>query len=307
MSHPIDPESPFPSPNEEETTPPAVPFNTYEAKQAARRARLEVAAERAHQRAEQHFTRAHDALAGIEPGQPILVGHHSERRHRNALARHDTQMRRGIDAEKATEELAHRAAAVGTGGISSDDPEAIEKLRVKVTALTEGRDRMKVLNALFRKQKTLHDHDFQSPTERDAVLRNLRYHQDRPYPAYVLQNIGARIRDAERRIEALQARATFQAAEPEHVGESTIIQDVDDNRVLLTFPQRLSKEDYRTVRAFGFVWSPTRKAFVRKLNRAAVFAARDVARRLAQNANPQAGIDTTSGPDIPRDDGVSDA
>lgn len=44
----------------------------------------------------------------------------------------------------------------------------------------------------------------------------------------------------------------------------TITADLADNRVGVTFPARLPKADYQTVRRFGFVWSPTRSAFVRK-------------------------------------------
>ena len=58
-------------------------------------------------------------------GQPILVGHHSERRHRRDLDRIHRNLERAMEAEKTAKELAYRAAAVGTGGISSDDPDAI--------------------------------------------------------------------------------------------------------------------------------------------------------------------------------------
>src|SRR5947207_1571026 len=65
-------------------------------------------------------------------GQPILVGHHSEKRDRRFRARIDGKFRKGIALHKKAEDLKHRAASVGTAGISSDDPEAIEKLREKV-------------------------------------------------------------------------------------------------------------------------------------------------------------------------------
>jgi hypothetical protein len=39
---------------------------------------------------------------------------------------------------------------------------------------------------------------------------------------------------------------------------------VDDGRLVVAFDQRCSDEVRQTVRRFGFVWSPSRKSFVRK-------------------------------------------
>lgn len=50
-----------------------------------------------------------DAVAGIPMGQPILVGHHSETRHRRALARSDANMRRALDENKRAEKWDDRA------------------------------------------------------------------------------------------------------------------------------------------------------------------------------------------------------
>jgi hypothetical protein len=50
------------------------------------------------------------AIDGIPPGQPILVGHHSERRHRAALNRHDHRRRRAIDEDRLAHHHEQRAA-----------------------------------------------------------------------------------------------------------------------------------------------------------------------------------------------------
>lgn len=46
-----------------------------------------------------------------EGGEPIKIGHHSEGRHRNALARADRSGRRGIEAHNDAEQAAYRATA----------------------------------------------------------------------------------------------------------------------------------------------------------------------------------------------------
>lgn len=52
--------------------------------------------------------RAHNALPPM--GEPIKVGHHSERRHRSAIARADAAMRRSIEADQAAKLASERAA-----------------------------------------------------------------------------------------------------------------------------------------------------------------------------------------------------
>ena len=50
-------------------------------------------------------------LESIPPGQPILVGHHSERRHRRDIERMDNGMRKAVSAFKTAEYWQRRAAA----------------------------------------------------------------------------------------------------------------------------------------------------------------------------------------------------
>ena len=107
-------------------------MNEYERKQQARRERYEARAEKATSEAGNRFDTARRNVEHIPFGQPILVGHHSERRHRADLARHDRNMRAGIDAEAKAKHYAGKASSVGKGGISSDDPDAITKLKRKI-------------------------------------------------------------------------------------------------------------------------------------------------------------------------------
>ena len=59
-------------------------------------------ADNAEQSAESASNYAHSLVEGIPPGQPILVGHHSERGHRATLKRCDAAMRRALnESERA--------------------------------------------------------------------------------------------------------------------------------------------------------------------------------------------------------------
>lgn len=75
---------------------------------------LQRKAERLHATADREWEAGRAATAGIPMGQPILVGHHSESRHRAALARSDRHDRKAIDAYKQADEAqqsAHTAQA----------------------------------------------------------------------------------------------------------------------------------------------------------------------------------------------------
>ncbi len=86
-----------------------------------REARAEKRAERFGQRAETASAtaaaaeaRGREISAGIPFGQPILVGHHSEKRHRRDLERIDRATHQAIDADQLARESARRAELAAT-------------------------------------------------------------------------------------------------------------------------------------------------------------------------------------------------
>ena len=77
-------------------------MNWYEQKQADRRERYAERADKMRATATAEFRKAdlREEVSGIPFGQPILVGHHSEGRHRRTIERAHNAMRRGIEADK---------------------------------------------------------------------------------------------------------------------------------------------------------------------------------------------------------------
>ncbi|PIP94762.1 MAG: hypothetical protein COW00_01850 [Bdellovibrio sp. CG12_big_fil_rev_8_21_14_0_65_39_13] len=63
-------------------------------------------------RSEMRFNAASQVSDLIPMGQPILVGHHSEKRHRRDLERIDTNMRKGIEENKKANYYQDRAAGI---------------------------------------------------------------------------------------------------------------------------------------------------------------------------------------------------
>lgn len=125
--------------------------DAYTARRTARVARLQRRAAKKDGEA-QGYRKSSDHLAYIMNGQPILIGHHSEKRHRRMIDKMHRQMRKSFDLSKQAEHLRHRAKASEEGRqISSDDPEAILKLKEKLAGLEAYHAEMKRINSLIAK------------------------------------------------------------------------------------------------------------------------------------------------------------
>ena len=72
----------------------------FEEKRQRKIARAQELAAKAEKESEQRFNVAQQIGSFIPFGQPILVGHHSEGRHRRDLNRIDTNMKKSIEADE---------------------------------------------------------------------------------------------------------------------------------------------------------------------------------------------------------------
>lgn len=254
-------------------------MNDYERRQDERRQRFQDRAAKAQQEAAQRHQAAHDAVKDIPFGQPILVGHHSEGRHRAALKRADQNMGKAVAASDKAEHYARRAAGVGTGGISSDDPEAVEKLREKLAGLQQVQEAMKAANLIYRK-KGLTDEE---KLERLAGIPGLSPKSAaeglKPdfcgrigFPDYALQNNNANIKRVRERIATLEKEAARRAALAEAPSPKTeyqgfsVVEDLEENRLLIVFAGIPSPDARELLKGHGWRWSPTRRAWSRQLN-----------------------------------------
>ncbi|TMR99583.1 DUF3560 domain-containing protein [Nonomuraea basaltis] len=118
-----------------------------------RRDALETKADRHAGAADAAHNRAHQISERFAAGQPILVGHHSERGARADRKRMDQAMRKSIDENDQAQEVARRANAVGNQLRRSATP-AVTARRIK-TAEAELR---KIEKNLDGYQRTFRDH-----------------------------------------------------------------------------------------------------------------------------------------------------
>ncbi|MDR3414932.1 MAG: DUF3560 domain-containing protein [Nevskia sp.] len=126
-------------------------MNSYEQKQEARRERLLARAAKLRAAAQRLTQRASQRAAMIPVGQPILIGHHSERRDRNFRNRISRAFEKAVELDNLAHAAAARADGVGRSGVSSDDPDAIAKLREQVGKLEQVQERMKAANRALRR------------------------------------------------------------------------------------------------------------------------------------------------------------
>lgn len=256
-----------------------MPQVDYELRQAMRRERLEKAAERARVRANAAYKRSDlsEAASGIPFGQPILVGHHSERRHRKAIERANNAMRKSIEEDKRAGELEAKAAAVGEGGISADDPEAIAKLTEKLAQLEAARDKMKAANKAIRAG----DDAALVALVGEANAEQLKkpdFAGRIGFADYQLTNNSAECRRVKKRIEQLRAVANVETKTIETNLGFECVMNAEENRVQLVFPGKPSAEIRTILKRNGFRWAPSQGAWQRMLNNAGRYAAECVGR-----------------------------
>ncbi|HEY5261490.1 MAG TPA: DUF3560 domain-containing protein, partial [Solirubrobacteraceae bacterium] len=259
--------------------------NPYEQKKAARIERQRGRAEKLRSGAEAAHAQAKAIGDMIPMGQPILVGHHSQRRHERDIGKIDKAMRKGVELKREAETLERRSdRAERSDAVSSDDPEAVAKLRVKLVDLDKSRERMRAVNTAIRAGGDVATR-LKALGFSEKVAGELQ--QPDPmgrigFPAYALQNASAERARITTRIAELEKRASTPARPSETIGGATISEQ--DNRVRIAFPC-VPPEAVRTdLKRSGFRWSPSVGAWQRMMSNQGWYEAKRIVEAYAQPA-----------------------
>ena len=121
-----------------------------------RKERREEWAEKARARAEARFGGVSAIADQIPLGQPILVGHHSERRARKDAERIRNGMDKGVQESRLADRHESKAKGIDAAldrTIFSDDHDAADRLRERIAKNVEEADRYKAINRAWRKSK----------------------------------------------------------------------------------------------------------------------------------------------------------
>ena len=158
--------------------------------------------------------------------------------------------------------------------ISREDPNAIEKLNVKLDECERLQDKMKEVNAYYRKYGKIEGCPALTTEEGLRLAEDMRRRypiHTQPYPQYALTNNNAEIRRLKKRIEELSV-----AKETEYVGwefeGGEVVPNKENCRLQIFFDEKPDEEKRSALKMRGFHWSPTEGAWQRQLNSNAIYA-----------------------------------
>lgn len=224
-------------------------------------------------KAETAFGTAHRIGDGIPFGQPILVGHHSEKRHRRDIARIDAGMRNGIEHTRTADDMESRATNIERAldrAIYDDDPDAIERLQEKLAGLEAKREGIKAFNkthVLVAESRWRPEEGytgkvigkrtgFVTVERKDGTTEEVP--RTRTHPAmssYVLQNLGGVITTTRKRIAALEARKALVATRASYEADGATVADAAwAGYVEVSHPERPARDLINELKAAGFNW-----------------------------------------------------
>jgi len=286
--------------NQNQTDEKEATTNHYEEKRRRRINRLKQRANNAKQQADSTREQASKMASAIPLGQPILIGHHSEKRDRNYRKKIDNKFRRAHEQQQQAVELEGRAiAAENNRAISSDDPEAVRKLRRKLTDCEALQDAMKVVNKALKKAKLTEKTTFPREQLLELLSSTVPKYPGQEgllamlyssfqfgwngvlFPSYKLRNNNAEIRRLKKRIEQLSFESEQISTERDK-GICQVVEDVGDNRIRLIFSGKPPAETRALLKQNGFRWSPRNLAWQRHLNNAGKYAASYVISKLKE-------------------------
>lgn len=239
----------------------------WEEKKQRRIERMRALAAKAREMSER-YNHASDSISnGIPFGQPILIGHHSEKRHRRMLDRMHRYNDKAIEEYRKAQYYDRRAAnAESNNAISSDDPDAVQKLKVKLASLEKLQETMRAANKIYRKGNT---------PENIAALVALGFNEQQAksgfepdwcgrigFADYQLTNNNANIRRIKERIAHLERSNAKPTTEIEEKG-IRFVDNTDANRYQIFFPGKPKEEIRSLLKHRGFRWSPTAGAWQR--------------------------------------------
>jgi len=201
--------------------------------------------------------------------------------------------------------LLDKIRGTGKGGISADDPEAVQKLKLKLEGLERTQESMKAVNAYYRKHKTLEGCPGLAPVQieklKSSMARDWRK-DPKPYPGFYLTNNSAMIRQTKKRIEELS-----QKAETEYEGWTfdggEVKMDRQANRLQVFFVEKPDRDTCSAMRHGGFRWAPSVGAWQRQLTGNAIYAAKHLDCLRPVFVEQPAPDHVESVPELPQDAG----
>lgn len=225
----------------------------YEERRKQRIERYKELSMKAQERSSRYSNSNANRILQIAPGQPILVGHHSEKKHRKLIKRAQDDIRKSIEEDNKSKFYKERViTAENSKVIYSDDPQAINKLKEKLERLENERASIKA----------------------------------REHSTWELTNIGATIRETKKRIERLEKLDNIDFKEI-NLENGKVIHNKEINRIQFLFDNIPDEEIRKTLKSHGFRWSRYEKAWQREFNFNCIRATRSIVKEIVKKTKEQ--------------------
>lgn len=189
---------------------------------------------------------------------------------------------------KQIQGLLDKIKGTGMGGISSDDANALQKLREKLAQREREQEEMKAVNAFYRKHGTLDGCPSLSLEEieklKAGMSRGWRA-SPKPYESYLLSNNNQMIRSIKARITELEEKQNSPAPEGWSFDGGRVVMNQEENRVQILFDDKPDADIRSELKHAGFRWAPSQGAWQRMLNRDGIYAAKTITGKWMAPAN----------------------
>lgn len=228
------------------------------------------------------YNRSRDMVGSIPMGQPILVGHHSERGHRRLLDRSWDTMGRSVKLSEKADYYASKArAAECNDSIYLEDQDAVERLSEKVKNLETKQEKMKAINKIVRNKKLTNDAKIDQiealgfPAETAQNLLRPDCMGVIGIASFSLTNNNATLRTAKERLEQVIKLKSAVAKEYEINGVK-VVENPEANRLQLFFNGKPSDEIRASLKRNGFRWTPSQGCWQSYLNPHQIYRASEL-------------------------------
>ncbi len=261
------------------------PLNWYEEKQARRKERYQEIAGNAVIKSNAIYSQARTMADMIPFGQPILLGHHSEKRDRNFRSKITRTFEKSFKESSKAEYYERKAKSVGRAGISSDDPDAVLKLQKKLSGLEKNHERMKAVNKVVKNKKITHDEKINEiialgfKKESATELLKGDFMGRIGFATYALQNNKAEINRVKSRIEDL-SKIKNNDNITEVSDNFTFKVNYEINRIMFVFDDKPEEKVRKVLKSNAFNWSKYNNAWIRKISPNALYAANNIKSQL---------------------------
>lgn len=212
----------------------------YNERQQMKKERYEELANKARIKSNEQSDKHNKIASNIPFGQPILVDHYSTNRHRNDIRKMERAIENSIREDEKADYYDSKVNNIENNNIiSSDDPNAIQKLEQKLQELEDYKSKVKA----------------------------------REHRTWELSNLNQQMRSIRERLKELKELDELQFEDITFSG-GKVIHNADVNRIQFIFDTIPDEKTRDILKHRGFKWSRYEKAWQRLYNKNGITATR---------------------------------